>query len=206
MPPSKADEIYEWIRDRIMSGEYPPRTPLNADELARQRGMSKIPIREALQRLTSEGLVHYRRNAGAVVAPLSWRELAGIRAARGALEPTAARLAATNRSEEQLTALDEQLSVLSDMLDLGQLIDFLEVNRQFHLLVAECSGLPLLAELIDRTLWKVNRYRAVMPISLEVARSDLADHRATLTDGEAGGEIDIILRTTRADARARSSA
>lgn len=190
---SKADDAYLWVRDRILSGEFLPRSPLNADELARVLGISKIPIREALLRLTSDGMVSYRHNAGAIVAPLSWRELAGIRAARGALEPATARLAATTRTADQVTDLHRHLDELESRLALGQLHDFLEVNRQFHLAVAGCAGLPVLAELIDRTLLKVNRYRAVLPVSHELATSDLAEHRAivaAIADGDAAAAED----------------
>lgn len=194
---SKADETYLWVRDRVLSGEYLPRSPLNADELARTLGISKIPVREALLRLTAEGLVSYRHNAGAMVAPLSWRELAGIRAARGALEPAAARLAATNRTPDQLKDLHGHLEELEGRLALGQLHDFLEVNRRFHLTVAECAGLPVLAELIDRTLLKVNRYRAVLPISHELATSDLAEHRVIVA-AIADQDADAAEEATRA--------
>ncbi|MFW6597927.1 GntR family transcriptional regulator [Propionibacteriaceae bacterium Y2011] len=182
---SKADVAYAWLREQILAGEFLPRTPINADAIARRLGISKIPVREALRRLTSEGLVDYRHHAGAVVAPLSWRELAGIRAARGSLEPTAARLAATARTDDQLRGLTAQLAELADRLALGQLNDVLELNRRFHLSVAQCSQLPVLAELIDRTVGKVNRYRAVLPISHELATSNLAEHRAIVAAIEA---------------------
>lgn len=183
---AKSEEAYWWIRDQILSGARMPKATLNADDLSRTLGFSKIPIREALQRLTSEGLVRYRHNAGASVAPLSWQELRGIRVARGALEPAAARAAALTRTEEQIEGLHRQLSLLADRVDAGDLGDFLALNLAFHLAVADCAGLPVLAELIDRTLLKVNRYRAVLPATVALAASDLVEHRTLVVAIEAG--------------------
>ncbi len=183
---AKSETAYWWIRDQILSGARLPRASLNADDLSRTLGFSKIPIREALRRLTSEGLVTYRHNAGAIVTPLSWQELRGIRAARGALEPAAARAAAGSRTDEQLDRLHQQLDTLAARVAAGDLDDFFELNRTFHLTVAGCAGMPVLAELIDLTLLKVNRYRAVLPATVELAASDLVEHRAVVAAIRAG--------------------
>src|ERR1700761_4725232 len=91
---SKADLGYARLSPAILDGTMKPLARLNADEIARRLGVSKIPVREALQRLEIQGLVTQTQHAGASVAPLSETEIDGIRYARLALDPLVARLAA----------------------------------------------------------------------------------------------------------------
>src|SRR5690349_17560829 len=105
---TKADLVYERLRDAILSGELKPGERVNVDALARQLGTSKIPLREAVQRLTTQGLVvQPNPHAGAQVAPLSLREMRGVYLARGALEGLAARVAATTVSDAELAELQQ---------------------------------------------------------------------------------------------------
>lgn len=80
-------EITEALRRRILAGELPPGSPLRQDELAAGFGVSKIPVREALQRLDVEGLVELRSNRGAVVAGLTVARAREVYGLRRALEP-----------------------------------------------------------------------------------------------------------------------
>lgn len=183
---SKGDRVYEWLRAAIFDGTYGPTDRLNADAISRERGVSKIPVREALQRLTSEGLVVQQHFAGAVVAPLSWRELAGIRIARGAIEPMAARVGARRRTEVDLQRLRDNVAAMRALLDTGELDGFFDLNRQFHTGFVQCAGYPVLDELASQVLHKVSRYRAVLPVTLDTAKSILADHEEILATFEAG--------------------
>ena len=63
------------IRQRIVSGELPPGVQLGQSQLAEELGVSRIPVRDALQQLAAEGLVTLRPNASATVAPLSITDL-----------------------------------------------------------------------------------------------------------------------------------
>jgi DNA-binding GntR family transcriptional regulator len=185
---SKSQQVYEWIRGQIFTGALKPTARVNADAVSRELGVSKIPVREALQRLASEGLIAQQLYSGAVVAPLSWRELAGVRAARGALEPPAAALAAERADKAAITQLRANMDRMRVGLDSGDVSEFFELNRAFHLGFVAMSGFPVLVELVDQVLHKVSRYRAVLPTTVASARSDLKEHRSivkALSDGDA---------------------
>ncbi len=67
---NKQERTYTVLRDRIHSGAFAPRARLNIDGLARELGVSAIPVREALRRLEAEGWVKFQPNVGAIVAPV----------------------------------------------------------------------------------------------------------------------------------------
>jgi DNA-binding GntR family transcriptional regulator len=67
---NKQERTYTVLRDRIHSGAFAPQARLNIDALARELGVSAIPVREALRRLEAEGWVKFQPNVGAIVAPL----------------------------------------------------------------------------------------------------------------------------------------
>jgi DNA-binding GntR family transcriptional regulator len=74
---NKQERTYEILRDRIHNGAYPPMARLNIDALAREFGVSPIPVREALRRLEAQGWVQFKPNAGAIVSPVdatSWEQ------------------------------------------------------------------------------------------------------------------------------------
>ena len=67
---NKQERTYTVLRDRIHSGAFAPQARLNIDALARELGVSAIPVREALRRLEAEGWVKFQPNVGAIVAPV----------------------------------------------------------------------------------------------------------------------------------------
>ncbi|MPZ74865.1 MAG: GntR family transcriptional regulator, partial [Nitriliruptorales bacterium] len=96
------DAAREEIRAAILSGRLQPGTPLSVPALAGQLGISRTPVRDALMRLLSEGLVQEVRRKGIVVAAFDRRELYELNDVRAALEPLAARHAATMLDEQSL--------------------------------------------------------------------------------------------------------
>ncbi len=104
--------LYERVRGMILSGQYPSGTKLREEELARHFGVSRTPVREALRKLESEGLVLYLSQRGVLVNAISDKDMNEIYTVRAALEGLAARLAASEISDEDvkhLRALQQQM-------------------------------------------------------------------------------------------------
>jgi len=97
--------LFERLRGLILSGYYRSWQKLREEELARQFGVSRTPVREALRKLESEGLVHYLPHRGVVVNQISRDDLVEIYPVRAVLEGLAARLAAQHRTAQELEAL-----------------------------------------------------------------------------------------------------
>ena len=115
MCPTLADRAYRRIRDRVLSGRYPPGSRLVNRSLARELGVSPIPVREALKRLASEGLVRHIPGAGAFVHALDRRELEKLYDFRACLEGFAAREAARTISEHRLRDLEALCETFHDL-------------------------------------------------------------------------------------------
>ena len=91
---SVADQVYEVLRERIASGEIERGSRLHQEDLAKEFGVSRTPVREALRRLAAEGLVDLFANRGARVATATDEQLRSSYETRLVVEPGAARMAA----------------------------------------------------------------------------------------------------------------
>lgn len=147
---SLADRVYGRIRALILSGELAPGEPLRQEALAEGLGTSRTPLREALNRLASEGLIEFRPHRSAVVATFTARDIEADYEARALLEPAAARLAAERAPRETAAALE---SALEAQRRAGQDIERqFEANRGFHVALVAGSGNPHLTRFVE-SLW-----------------------------------------------------
>src|SRR5436305_14940789 len=135
---SVVDHVYSALRERILSGDLPRGTKLRQASLAEELGVSRTPLREALRRLATEGLVEFLPNRGATVSDLDFGDMRHAWSARVALAPGAARLAAERRGAEAIArlrrAIDHQRGAAGDS-DAS-----FAANREFHLALAAASG------------------------------------------------------------------
>jgi DNA-binding GntR family transcriptional regulator len=170
---TKADYAYSEVRERIVSGALPHGAVLNQEALAAELDVSTTPLREAMRRLSSEGLVVLGAHRDARVAPLTAAEARSLFEIRQQLDPLAVRLAAERRDEVDRARIREAAASL-EPLDAGSGLAALEAHRAFHAALYRASHNELLVGLLD-SLWdKADRYRRV---ALE-AREDSSDDRA----------------------------
>src|SRR5712691_4032331 len=87
MAMSTVERVEQWVRRGLLRGDYTPGAWLRQDDLAAELGISKIPVREALQRLAAASLVTFEPNRGAMVRPLAAADAEEIFALRRAVEP-----------------------------------------------------------------------------------------------------------------------
>lgn len=151
------DQLFAEARERILSGRLPADAPIRQDALALELGVSKIPLREALARLESEGLVVSHPNRGFIVRPLSRADAEDVFDLRLRIEPHACVLgaleadaAAQDAARDAFTALDAALR--NGMADVGRR------NREFHLALVRPSGRGVTIETVDRLLALSERY------------------------------------------------
>jgi len=183
-----SERAYGIIRNAILEGEYRPGARLVEDTLASLAGVSRTPVRTALQRLVQEGFVVWHPNAGAVVRGWTAAEAAETYEVRAALESLAAGRAARRASAadvRELAQLCERMeAVPCDRDNGGQLA---KLNRSFHLKVLELSGNRRLA-LTAVTLMDLGALiRAGREISYEDWQHGLRQHRdlvAAIAAGE----------------------
>lgn len=125
------DRAYDFIRKKILSGEYGPGTALMTEQISGEAGVSRTPVRDALRQLESEGLVSIRPRLGASVKQMDLKELRDMCELRLALEGHAAQLAARNRTEQELADIADALKTMQ------RLVEEIAAGRKEDALVAE---------------------------------------------------------------------
>lgn len=153
---SKSDIVSASLREMIITGQLEPSARLRQRDLAEQFGVSPTPVREALRRLESEGLVHYDVHRGATVIGGSLAASDENYCVRAALESFAARLAAARISADEVDRLEtihEEIAACLEAEEADVERRFHELNREFHFGIYAASRSPLLLALL-RLLWQ----------------------------------------------------
>jgi len=173
---TKSDFAYSRIRDSILNGEYAPGEVLHQSLLAKTIGISTTPLREALRRLKSEGLVELDAHRDARVTPLTGEEARDLLELRLSLDPLAASLAASRRTKEDIRRMREAFTAVKPLPSNPNVHD-LVAHRAFHQAVYEASHNDLLIATLNGLWDKADRYRR---LGLEIDRTqqdlDQKDH------------------------------
>lgn len=134
---SRADFVYESLRDAIWDGRIARGERLREEEIARNLGVSRTPVREALQRLHQRGLLAFGPGRGLVVAQLSQHQVLQLYAMREILEGSAARFAAQHATETDIAILYRLQNELRNAAPDAMLLVML--NRRFHQAIYEAA-------------------------------------------------------------------
>lgn len=145
------EKVYNFLYSAIASGRLRPGSHLAEEQVAEELGVSRTPVREAIRKLETDGLVVLTRNSGADVALLGDDEIAETFHLRAMLEGYAAERAATRITPDQLVALDDLAARLAETPRTGEGSAILEsgrLNAAFHLAIAEAAQSGKLLALI----------------------------------------------------------
>jgi DNA-binding GntR family transcriptional regulator len=177
---TKGEMCYAALKEAIVTGELAPGAPLVIQHVARELGVSEIPVREAVRRLQVEGLVAVSPYAGATVAPVRRRDLRETLEARAALEALAARLALAEVGPADLDELEACIAAMDGCASAGDMTEFSRQNRRFHQgLYRRCPNRRLL-ELCTSLMEASDRARAVFQRNPSLAPRSNAEHRRIL--------------------------
>lgn len=207
---TKSDLAYRRVRALILTGGLEPGAVLPQATLARTIGMSTTPLREALRRLRQEGLVSLDAHRDARVAPLDATEARELVELRQSLDPLAASLAASRRTEAELEEIGSVLAGL-ESLSSHPSLEQLEHHRRFHAAIYGAAHNTLLAEALDGLWDKSDRYRlhALEDERDERDRARSADeHRllfAAVRDGDSETAAEVMRRHVTASLGARAA-
>jgi DNA-binding GntR family transcriptional regulator len=168
-------EIADILREQILSGSLSPGTRLRQDHLAREFSVSNIPVREAIGKLTAEGLVTVNPHKGAVVRIFSDEEFEERRRLRVLLESELLERAIPNISRERLKLLRK----LTQEMDSPTNIDhWARLNWEFHSSIYECANLPQTLAFAEQNHSITNRH--LRPGVPAVPRASNAEHKELL--------------------------
>lgn len=154
---SLRDSTYAELRRRIVTLAYQPGERLVERDLAAELQVSRIPLREALQQLQSDGLVVLVPRQGAIVAPFTADDVRDLFDVRESLEVLAVRLAATRAAEPGLARLREQMALAEAAIARGDDPETAAANSGFHRVLVDMAANPLLSAMMGplaaRTQW-----------------------------------------------------
>jgi DNA-binding GntR family transcriptional regulator len=153
----------EAIRDWIIDGSLAPGTALVETQLANRIGVSRVPVREALQRLGQQGLVELRPGQSALVARRSARDVIELLDIRAVLAGFAAAQSAERRTDEDIETLTNLIAAARKAVDEEDWHQVGILNSQFHLEIARISGNNQLCRLIEHSRFQLawlNQYVA----------------------------------------------
>ena len=159
-PLTKQERVYLELRDRIHQGTYGPGHRIVIDALATELGVSALPVREAVRRLEAEGVVIFRPNAGAQVAPVDPAAYHQDLTVLAVLEGYATALAAehlTDSDFDRLTSVTDEMQQAMERLDP---LSFSSHNQQFHNVIYDrCANIELVIAIreIARRLDSIRR-------------------------------------------------
>ena len=147
-PESLTELVFQTLRDAIISKRLPPGKRVSEADLARQLRVSKTPVREALLRLSTIGLIEADRGRGGRIVRPSAESIRHIYEVRGSLESLAAGLAAARATPAQRSVLRELATASFTVAHKGDVEGFRRQDEAFHDMLAVASANPYLARLI----------------------------------------------------------
>jgi DNA-binding GntR family transcriptional regulator len=188
-------KVYHHIRERILSGEIAPGERLVETRLAQDIGTSRTPVREALHSLELEKLIKSIPRVGYVVEGMNEQEVAQICEIRAVIESLAARWAIEKAQKKLARDLAKNLAKQEDALNKKNLQGYVELDAQFHDIIAKLSGSDRLLELVQTLRRHMWRYRSHVVYAFDTAIRSMEGHRSivkAIEQGDTGQAIDVL--------------
>jgi GntR family transcriptional regulator, rspAB operon transcriptional repressor len=180
-----ASQIYSDLRSELVSLQRRPGEAISEAQIALSFGVSRTPVREAILKLSDEGLLEIYPQSGIFVSRIPIDALPEAIIIRKALEETTARLAAGRATPSQILALRSVLERQREASAAGDIETFHQADELFHATVADVAGYPGIWKFIQQVKVHVDRYRRLtLPQSGRIPKV-IAEHEAVLTAIEA---------------------
>lgn len=176
---TRAEAATEELRRRILSGELVEGFQLKQDLLAAEFGISRIPVREALVQLESEGLVKIVPHKGAIVSELSTAEIGELFTLRALIEPHLLRRSVPRLTREDFERLDKILAEFGAELRARQPKRWGELNTELHEILLHRADRPKTLAIVASLLRQTDRYaRVQLSINAESMERAQSEHEA----------------------------
>jgi DNA-binding GntR family transcriptional regulator len=190
------DEVYEKIHADIVSLKILPGTKLSETEVARRFGVSRQPVRNAFTKLGNQDFLVIRPQKATTVRGFSMDRIAFARLVRMAVELEVTRNALEVWNEDSKAQLDKNVAQQERAIETGNLSEFHALDYEFHQLICELSGNPLVFDLIRECKQKVDRLCVLSLTKDDEVKLVLADHQE-IAAGIASGDLNKAQETVR---------
>jgi DNA-binding GntR family transcriptional regulator len=196
--PTKQQQVYEVLRERILGGVYGPGFRLVIDQIAVEFAVSALPVREAIRRLEAEGLIVYRANAGAQVAPAEPELFEETMAVLAVLEGYATAEAAPLITAGDLAALQQRTDDMVTAMEGMDSLTFGRHNRAFHQVIYDRCPNPTLVAMLRDVDRRLDAIRTTVFVHIPYrGASSVAEHRELIALLRGGASAKRIETTAR---------
>lgn len=192
---TKSEFVHNYLKENILMGELSMGESLNISQIAKELKVSTIPVREAIQRLESEGLVDIIPHKGAFVRTFDPEKVKEIFSIRAVLEGLAAKMAVTNLDDEKISYLKKMTEEMNQCALEEDEEQFGILNKEFHRFIYEHSS-PMLFDMIFN-LWTGNWSKAIFVFKPGRMREAVAEHQEIIDAIEAKDEelVEQLVKT-----------
>lgn len=177
---AKAELVYEELYRAIMDGTLKPGDRLVTEELASVLHVSRMPVREAIQRLQAEGLVDMIPYKGATVTMVTLEQLKQVFSIRAVLEGLASREAALLATDEDRARFEALAQEMEQTVVLGDTDGQLRTNREIHKLIWQITSNELLQSMVASLFSSIERYRRQFMQQPNKPEEALGEHRQVI--------------------------
>lgn len=190
---STAALIARQLREAIMYGRLAPGDQLSEGQLSAQFGVSRGPLREAMQRLVQEGLLLSERNRGLFVIVLTERDIQDVYAARSAVESAAAIMVLRTRDPAAVADLREACAEMTDAAHRRDMVQVSDADLRFHSVLVTQSGSPRLNRMHETLLVETRMCMTALQDKYRLPVDVVKEHEGII-DAIAQGDEALTLR------------
>lgn len=192
------DRAYGELKARLLNGDYSPGSFLSERVLAADLGMSKTPVKAALERLEAEGFIAVSPQQGIVVRELTLREIADLYEIRSALEAFTLRTVAGRLQPEQINAVRANLKAQAKLRGSGQVQKGVALDAEFHIQFAEFLGnaeiLRVVSQLREKMQRVVTQVFRKCPTRLDTSYDEHLAIADAVIAGDGANAAELIVR------------
>ncbi len=175
------DRIYYYIRDRIVNNEIEPGSRIQYDELIKTLGVSRTPLRDAINRLQRDGLIEVKARSGTFVSIPKAKDIIEIYDLRKSLEILALDLAYERISTDMLDQLLKQAEAADQAIDQGDPKPFFEADREFHRTIINHSNNSRLIQIMDTLEVQIKWFGIIITKNFNRPKQANEKHKQMLT-------------------------
>jgi DNA-binding GntR family transcriptional regulator len=175
------EQVYRKLKESILTVKLEPNKRLIEERLAAEMGTSRTPVREAIQKLEKEGLIHKLPRGGFAVNVIADEDIEEVFGIRSVLEGYAGYLATLRATQEDLRAMESIVKKQEICLDNGETDEIIRLNTDFHDILYNCAKSKKLVTIINDLRDFIYRYRILILRYEGMATIAIQDHKEMIT-------------------------
>lgn len=191
-PKSLKELVVDELRERIIDNRLKLGASLSENTLAADLGLSKTPVREALQQLQLEGLVEVMAQKGTYVLRIGAEDVIQISELRQVLELAAARLAMERNHDQLVTAISGIMVIMQQAFDVGDMVAYRKLDAQWHQTFIDLCGNRYLRDAYSQVGFRIQALRSRLSSLAALNSRSVVQHQKML-DAVASNELSALL-------------